>query len=473
VTEIVILGAGLTGLSTAYHLEQQGFSDFSIFEKNAQPGGLLKSFQQENFTFDFTGHFLHINNDYFRNFLNKICGLQNFDLVTRNSAIYFDRKFTSYPFQMNLHQLPTNIALDSIYGFINRKTNIKKPKNFYEWVLKYFGIGMGKHFFYPYNSKLLSYDVKKITPSWTGRFVPQTTIQDILKVILQKTDKTNVGYNNQFYYPKKDGIQFLINNLVKNLNSKIHLNHNAVSIDLKTKTVFFENGHQEKFNKLITTLPLNIFLKKINEKNNTALKNASKKLICNSVINFNLGFDVTPLTNKHWSYFPEKKYSFYRIGYWHNISPSSTPKNYSAIYGETSYLPGTKTKKQTSNLLDNSINQALKIFKLNKTNIVTQKILPIPHAYVVYNFWREKNLNKLHRKLNNLSIYSIGRYGEWKYSSMQEAVLDGKKTAEQILEKLIKIKIKSSCQTIIPAIKYKQIQKKREKEKKKILEKSL
>ena len=32
--KIIIIGAGLTGLSTAYHLEQAGYYDFQIFEKD-------------------------------------------------------------------------------------------------------------------------------------------------------------------------------------------------------------------------------------------------------------------------------------------------------------------------------------------------------------------------------------------------------------------------------------------------------
>jgi hypothetical protein len=33
--------------------------------------------------------------------------------------------------------------------------------------------------------------------------------------------------------------------------------------------------------------------------------------------------------------------------------------------------------------------------------------------------------------LDNYDIHSTGRFGGWKYSSMQEAVLDGKKAAKK------------------------------------------
>ena len=432
VAKVVILGAGLTGLSIAYHLEQNSFLDFAIFEKESTAGGLLRSFKQDDFTFDFTGHFLHISDQYFHNFLDKIVGFKNLNLTNRNSAIYSNNIFTPYPFQMNLAGLPTNVIFDCVYEFVNRKNKIKTPRSFYDWVLKYFGKGLGQHFFFPYNSKLLSYDLKKITPSWTGRFVPQTDLKTILWGALNKQKKSDIGYNGAFYYPKKDGIQLLIDKLATKIKTKIKTKYNAKKIDLKNKTVFFENGKKEKFEKLITTLPLNNFLQSTTEKTNSSFKKAANKLLCNSVINFNLGFDKANLTDKHWCYFPEKKYSFYRIGFWHNICQKSAKKGCSAIYGEVSYLPKTKTDKQLKSLTNKAITQSLKALGLKKSNIVTEKILQIPSAYVIYNFWREKYLKQLHKELNNLSIYSVGRYGEWKYSSMQEAVLDGKKIAEQI-----------------------------------------
>lgn len=45
-------------------------------------------------------------------------------------------------------------------------------------------------------------------------------------------------------------------------------------------------------------------------------------------------------------------------------------------------------------------------------------------------------MKKILKKLENTSIYSTGRYGEWKYASMQEAFFDGKKISEQILSAL-------------------------------------
>ena len=433
--KLVILGAGLTGLSAAYHLEQAGHFDYLIFEKNDRPGGLLRSFQQDGFTFDFTGHYLHINNNYFRTFLDATVGIHNLDSITRKAAIYSHGVFCNYPFQMNLHGLPLEVIYECMDGYLKRKTSLKTPQSFYAWVLKYFGTGIGKHFFFPYNRKLLAYDLHKIVASWTGRFVPQTNFKAILTGALQPTDQ-HVGYNSLFYYPKSGGIEFLIKKMASSLKNKVKTNHEAISIDLSKKTVLFSNGHQESFDQLITTMPLNLFLKRVAQNARTPFKHLGEKLLCNTVINFNLGFKQHELLDKHWIYFPEKEYPFYRLGFWHNISKASVKKNCSALYGEIAYLPGSVSEKQIENLTNKAIKKTLNFLHLNNSMIVTEKILKLDHAYVIYDHWREKQLPVLLGHLKSYNVHSVGRFGGWNYSSMQEAVGYGKEIAEQLLEKI-------------------------------------
>ena len=56
--EVTIIGAGLTGLSSGFHLKQEGV-DYHIYEKDASIGGLCRSIREGGFTFDYTGHLLH------------------------------------------------------------------------------------------------------------------------------------------------------------------------------------------------------------------------------------------------------------------------------------------------------------------------------------------------------------------------------------------------------------------------------
>ena len=432
--KVVIIGAGLTALSTAYHLEKKGIDQLYIFEKQERPGGLLRSVVKDGFTFDYTGHLLHCSDPYFKEFLIDIAGLQeNFDLIERRAAIYTHDTFVHYPFQMNLYGLPIAVISDCITAFIERKKSKKKLMSFYDWVLYFFGAGFARHFFVPYNTKLLSYSIKKITPSWTGRFVPQTTIEAIIEGAVRDRYAGGVGYNSSFYYPKKGGIEYLIKRLTEKISSPIVTQAAVQMIDSKNKRLYFTNGEQCSYDYLVSTMPLDNLLLSLKEPSSSTLYKAIDKLLCTTVINSNIGFKGELRSDKHWIYFPEKKYAFYRLGLWHNISKQLTPDGFSSLYLESSFLKQKSSQQKIRLLTERAKEQAVTFIGRSFSEAVIDHTLQLDHAYVIYDQWRENNVTKLLEQLKNLGIYSIGRFGAWKYSSMQEAVLEGRECAQELL----------------------------------------
>lgn len=427
--KIIIIGAGLTGLSTAYHLEQRGFFDYKIFEKDSTIGGLCRSVCQDGFTFDYTGHLLHASDQFFRSFIAESIGLEHLHAIFRRSYIFSQQTYTNYPYQINLFGLPAKTIAECIQGFVLRKKCKKKNISFYDWVLENFGQGFAEHFFIPFQSKIFDYDIKKVTATWMGRFVPNTSLEQIIEGSTREKTTQSVGYNAAFFYPKSGGINAWINTIVNLLKNPVQTNMAVQKIDVEQKVVIFDNGLSESYDTLITTMPLTNFLRSTKA---TAynFKNAANNLLCNAVVNFNWGIAREALSDKHWIYFPEQQYPFYRIGFPHNFSAAMAPVGHSSLYGEFSYI--NKSEDYIQKKLAYARQQVKNLFKLEQKDIVVEKIIRIPHAYVIYNRWREQYLQKLLKELMNVGIYSIGRYGEWKYSSMQEAVLDGKKIAEKI-----------------------------------------
>ena len=436
--EVVIVGAGLTGLSAAYHLEQSGFYDYQIVDAAASPGGLLRSPSQNGFTFDYTGHLLHISDPYFYQFLDTIIGIDTLDKIQRKAAIFSHNVLTNYPFQINLHGLPTDVAAECIEGYVQRNQSTKKPVTFYQWVLTYFGAGFGKHFFFPYNQKQLAYDLRKVHAAQTGRFAPSTSLSAIIKGTIDPNPANNIGYNASFYYPRHGGIESLIKKLVDQLRNKPLTNHCVTHIDTASKQIFFADGTQTAYRTMINTMPLNQLLTCLSPSARTPWAVGSQRLLHNSVININLGFAADLPTPMHWMYFPEDTFAFYRLGFWHNLSRSSVPAGHTAIYGEVAYSPKKTMANQRTALTEQASDQILQFLSLNRSCIAAEVILQMPHAYVIYDAWRQRNLPRLLTRLTTYDIHSIGRYGAWKYASMQEAVLDGRQAALELLQKIKK-----------------------------------
>ncbi|MCX5714293.1 MAG: NAD(P)-binding protein, partial [Candidatus Omnitrophica bacterium] len=61
--KIIILGAGLAGLSAAWHLSKRG-REYQIFVNVPEIGGLCRSKKTAGFTFDCDGHLLHFRSPY-------------------------------------------------------------------------------------------------------------------------------------------------------------------------------------------------------------------------------------------------------------------------------------------------------------------------------------------------------------------------------------------------------------------------
>lgn len=423
---VVIIGAGLTGLSTAYHLEQAGFFDYIILEKEAELGGLCRSVQRDGFIFDYTGHLLHINDQYVRELVTKFVGLDQFNYLQRSSFIYSHNTYTLYPFQINLHGLPVSVIADCVSGFVQRK-KINNPKTFYSWVLTHFGRGFADHFFVPYQQKQFCMAPTQFSAQWTGRFVPQTSLEDIIRGAINDQQES-IGYNAHFYYPKHTGISLLPRTLAKQLINPILTHHEVKIIDLKKNIITCTNGAQYEFDTLVNTMPLNQLLKKTIDTSATDFAHHHHKLKASSVLNINLGIKKKIEPDKHWIYTPEKEFSFYRLGFPHNFSTATAPAGCSSVYLECAYRD---TYDRT--LVEQAINKSCELLGLTRADIASTTILELPVAYALYTPWRDQNIDKLLARLHEVGIYSIGRYGSWKYAAMQEALLDGQHTAQTIM----------------------------------------
>jgi protoporphyrinogen oxidase len=440
---IVILGGGLTGLSTAWHLKQAGYDIYQLFEKESRVGGLTRSESVDGFTFDYTGHLLHFKDE---NIKETVLGLlgENIGFIERNSWIFSKNVFTKYPFQTNTYGLPKEIVKECIIGFIEAKYEEKEKgsvnsnkfsdesqeeKTFEDWIYESFGSGIAKHFMIPYNEKLWTVHPNEMTCDWMGRFVPQTSLDQLLDGALSDQAK-KIGYNANFYYPLKGGIESLPKAFASSL-SNLHINREAYKIDIKEKKITFKTGEEIRYDKLVSTLPLNILANSIHPLPND-IKNSISNLRYNSVFNINIGVDRN-LSDKHWVYFPEPEYSFYRVGFSSNFSPYMAPKGTSSLYIEISYSDHVKPLDKTR-AVEKVKQDLIKSRILNETDqILAEKYFDIKCAYVIYDKNRSKIVNQIKNFLNQNEIYTIGRYGSWEYSGMEDAIIQGKNIAAEIV----------------------------------------
>jgi protoporphyrinogen oxidase len=201
-------------------------------------------------------------------------------------------------------------------------------------------------------------------------------------------------------------------------------------VDLREKVARVAGLGDVRYERLVNTLPLVDFLD-LAFPLPPDVKAARRKLRYNTVWNLNLGVARADVSDKHWIYYPEKKFPFYRAGFATNFSKNLAPKGHTSIYIEVARPGGTKVEVPK---LEASILKGLREAGVLKKNdeISAKAWMPIKVGYVVYDFQRTPAVNAIFRRLGEAGVESIGRYGAWKYSFMEETILDGKRCAERL-----------------------------------------
>lgn len=426
----LILGGGMSGLSCAYHLKR----DYLLLERSGEPGGLSRSVKHEGFIFDHTGHLLHLRHPYALKLIPELLG-DNLALHQRRAWIHTQGVDTPYPFQANVYGLSKRVVKECVSGFVEAQLqgppspSGDAPESFKSWVLRTFGKGFAKHFFFPYNQKLWTVPPDALTAEWVAPFVPRPSVEEIVMGGLSRQHK-KFGYNASFYYPKEGGIQALAFAFAKGLDG-LRLNTEVTGIDLARKEASLSSGEIVSYEHLVTTLPLVRFLRMARPLP-PEIESAAGALRWASVYNLNLGIDRPHLSDKHWIYFPEKKYRFYRVGFPMNFARRMTPPGKSSMYIEISHAPGKAPDDRQA--LQQSLAGLRECGLLRRDDkIAAAKVLRIPVAYVIFDKNRTQSTETILRYLSSQGVHSIGRFGAWKYSYMEEAILEGKAAAEKIL----------------------------------------
>jgi len=426
---IIIIGGGLAGVSAGYHLAEY---DPILFEKEEAIGGLCRSFTQDGFTFDCTGHLIHLRNTYTKELVSTILP-DAFTAHDRRAAIYSKSTTTPYPFQANTYGLPPEVVKECVIGFVDSmqaNTN-GGPKNFHDWITQTFGTGIAKHFMLPYNEKFWKHDLRTITSDWVSWSIPKPTLEEVVNGALGLTNK-GMGYNPKFIYPKIGGIECLPQALASRVQG-VRTNESVEYIDPRKKFVRMASGVEEPYDFLISTLPLPIAYRMLKETPD-ALTAAAQKLHAISVLNINLGINRPNISDQHWIYFPEREYIFSRVGFPMNFSNSVGPEGSSSVYIEITHSPEESINREEA--LERSIRDLQKCGILEKADrILTRHIIDLKFAYVVFDENRRTHLQSLIDYLEARDIYTAGRYGRWDYYSMEDSILSGKSAAEAIASK--------------------------------------
>jgi protoporphyrinogen oxidase len=422
---VAILGAGLTGMSAAIELGRRDIG-YRIFEKLAQPGGHVVTLEDSGFRFDRTGHLLHLKNDALRAEVLEWIGPDHLQ-IQRRSVIWSNGVYTRYPFQANTFGLPPQVAYECVQGFLAAHFAKDKPTptNFEDFCLDHFGAGISRHFMIPYNSRLWGVHPREITSDWCQRFVPLPRLEDVIAGAVGLNDR-ELGYNSNFIYPRL-GIGQLAQGMARRVPT-IELGKSPRRIELATRRLLFDD-EQVSFDVLLSSIPLPRLIELLDEVPEP-VRRASAKLRCSHLHYLDVALRRTSGRDFHWAYVPEEKYPFYRVGCYSHFSPALAPPGKSSLYVELA----DRSPPDLEQLLPRVASGLIEMGIIDAPDeIEFARARRIDYAYVIFDHEYFAALDVIRPFLDASRIISSGRYGDWNYSSMEDAIAFGKAAAERAL----------------------------------------
>ena len=129
---VVILGAGIAGLASAYRLNELSMP-CSIYEKGTAAGGLLRNFTIDGFRFDQAIHLSFANEPEVRNIFDQT---EHYTHQPESKCSY-EGLWLRHPIQNNLAPLPDQQKVAIIEGFLNRESG--QVDNYKEWLSSQYG----------------------------------------------------------------------------------------------------------------------------------------------------------------------------------------------------------------------------------------------------------------------------------------------------------------------------------------------
>ncbi len=368
----LIIGAGFSGMAAGIK------TGAPIFEATNDIGGICRTYKKDKFEFDIGGpHWLFGNNEAI-DFVKTLVDVKTYE---RRAGVYYNVTLP-YPIQTFADQEFVGVG--------------ERNKSFRSWLGQNFGRPMCNMFFFPFNEKYTAGLMDEILPFDNYKTPPVG-------------DK---GFVSQFHDPVGG-----LNALVGKMAEKCHitLNKRAVAVDVNDKVVTFQDGTYERYEKLISTIPLNQLLYICGQRN--------FDLPYSSVFVLNIGAspDIN-LPKEHWLYIPFCKSGFHRVGFYTNVDKSKAPKGKVGLSVEIAFGGEYTYDDLDVPFIIQEVVAELKSWRWIK-KVITVDPTFVPTAYTWNRTLEER---ETHIKwLADRDIITIGRYGLWKFQGLCESIQQG------------------------------------------------
>ncbi len=450
----LIIGAGVSGLTTAYMLSRKFPGEVLVLEKEPLVGGLLRTIQRSGARYDLGSHRIHKSpsEPAFR-LIQEICR----DRLVKNERrgrlrlrkSYIDYPITSFQMFRGLGLLESALCAVSLlrYRLIARlrdDSRIRENDNYESYLIRRAGRRAYRLFYEPYARKVWGGEPSLVSTTAVKKRISMLSPTLFLKEMI--AHYTGRSKNNYYYY-LKGGISGLVESLAQRIrenNAEIvtGVDDFSLTIQPRVKTCRFSADlpGTVKFDTLITTIPLDELLIKLTPPDH--ILQQIKDIKWRGLRLVFLHVKGGPLLDGETFYFPELNYVFGRLSVPKRFDPAMQPEP-----GQTAFTCEVPCSADDDlwNAPDEQMFD-LCLTSLRRAALVTDEqmalpeksfIINLPKVYPVYRVGWEALVKGLllYSARHFPFVYFSGKPGLFLHNNIDQSMEIGLTLAEDILHK--------------------------------------
>ncbi len=449
-SDVVIIGAGPTGLTAAYQLKKAGQKTI-VFEKDKIVGGIARTENYKGYGVDIGGHRFYTKVEEVNEFWYEVLG-DDFIHRSRLSRIFYKNKFFYYPIRFSNALLGLGF-IESIRVGISyvwaRLFPSKEEENFEQWVSNRFGRRLYEIFFKTYTEKVWGIPCTEIKAEWAAQRIKGLSLTTAVKNALFQSEGGKVKtLIDAFDYPRR-GPGMLWERVVELIEAEGHQvikKADVVEIQMegnRVEKIIASNSSKviaATGGNFISSMPLSELIFKMTPSPPEEVVEAARRLTYRDFLTVALIVRHDDLFPDNWIYVHSPDVQVGRIQNFKNWSPHMIPDSqpgttcigleYFCTVGDDLW------QMSDEDLVSLGRKELAQIGLVAKDDVVDGVVYRQPKAYPVYMGEYKAYLETIKQFLGSLeNLQTAGRNGLHMYNNQDHSMLTAMLAVENIVDR--------------------------------------
>ena len=451
--KVIILGAGVSGLSLAWKLAESGLS-VELIEANGYIGGLAATHEADGLKMDVGPHSVFSED---REILKTIFDLFGGDIPAgvRDVRLFMHGKYLRYPLNAEdiVMKLGLTPSLKCFFSFIIEKmkghpTYGAAGPNMEQWSTSHFGKALHELFFKPYTEQFWDVKCAELSPDCIPTYKQMSFTKTLKLLLTPKRRRKDYSIIDRevlpLYYPNEGfgAIPERIADKVRALGGKIHTGLRVKEVRRLDNDGYLvgavdSSGNPEEFegDYIVSTIPIPALAKALSPAPPKDVLMAAERLQYLSLLVLYLTTDRPHILDCMYEYSLEKPYTrITDVGNFTLVPESERKKNSISI--EQSCHAGDGLWRATKEELFEKYIPHLEMENIMKGSEVTDiHLLKASHAYPMYLYGYKSDFKNFTGYCDSLETLQLcGRTGNFRYMDIDQCIKLSFILAEKILK---------------------------------------